>query len=442
MADALVEEPERGIAGSCLPECCQLSRLARADDGDFADTGVGGGHHVGDHRHDTLGQRCGQLVRVERIVVLHHHATLLNLDAHLELRHIQLQHFPAYGLTTDTVVGNDTDLVGVGDGGEEAVVGSDADEGIVLVAQRLVEGVANLLQVFADRHVVDAEPEGQRVDKHTHGVGNLQVGTSTTDGTEEDVAAVGVTRHHIADGGQEQVGRRDLMLATESGGLVVVDRADGLTDKSRLVALGQVGGNLAGTLAILHPLGKELLGAAEGVAIGGLLLVAREIKIGVALLLDGVAVEQAAELVDEQVHGTAVEHQVVYVHQQVEAAVGLDRLETVKRRTAQIERLHKLVLILGELILRHLTHRHLGRHALVDGLHHLIAFSREIDAHLGMTAYELLDSLSHATGLYARWQRQHARDVIDGRGRILHALEVNARLCVREGNATQLRIEN
>ena len=53
--------------------------------------------------------------------------------------------------------------------------------------------------------------------------------------------------------------RSDFLLAAEVGGTFQVGRADSLANEALLCVLGQVGRNLAGTLAGLQPFGKELL---------------------------------------------------------------------------------------------------------------------------------------------------------------------------------------
>ena len=55
------------------------------------------------------------------------------------------------------------------------------------------------------------------------------------------------------------MGWGDLLLAAEGRRFLQVGRTDSLTDEALLVVLGQVGGNLAGALAGLQLLGKELL---------------------------------------------------------------------------------------------------------------------------------------------------------------------------------------
>ena len=86
-----------------------------------------------------------------------------------------------------------THLIGVGNRGTEAVVGSDAGKGVVLVPQRLVKGVAGMLQEPVHGHVVDAHAQGERVDKHAHRVGNLEVAATAAHGAQIDIAVVGVT---------------------------------------------------------------------------------------------------------------------------------------------------------------------------------------------------------------------------------------------------------
>ena len=154
------------------------------------------------------------------------------------------------------------------------------------MAQRLVESLTHLFQVFAHRHIVNLQSEGEGVDEHTHRVGNLQIRTSAADGAEIHLAVIGVTRDDIARGCEEEVSWCDLLLTAESGSLVVIRRADSLADKALLVCLGQIGRNLTRTFAGLQLLGEELLGGLEGITLLSLLLVADEIEIGIVFFLD------------------------------------------------------------------------------------------------------------------------------------------------------------
>ena len=168
-----------------------------ADDRELAHLVLRVLYHPPDDSHDALGQGIAQTVGVEGIIVLNNHATRLNLNVNLELRHVQLQQFLADGLSAYGVLRQHAHLIGIGDGRMETIIGGDAGKGIVLVAQCLVEGIAGLTEEVGHRHVIDTEAEGEGVDEHTHGVGNLQVRTATADGTEIYIAVVGVAADNV-----------------------------------------------------------------------------------------------------------------------------------------------------------------------------------------------------------------------------------------------------
>ena len=265
------------------------------------------------------------------------------------------------GQTVDHILREHAHLIGVGDSGHETKVGSDTGEGIVLMAQRLVEGLAHLFQVFAHRHIADVQTEGERVDEHTHRIGNLQIRASAADGAEIHFAVVGVTRDDIARGSEEEVSRCNFLLTAEGGSLDIIGRADSLADKALLVSLGQVGRNLARAFTSLQFLGEELLGGLEGITLFCLLLVADEIEIGIVLFLDGGTVERAAYLTNQQIGRTTVEHKVMNIQKQMDSTCGLHDLETVERCFIQVERAHELILIGRQRLIAHLRDGYLDR---------------------------------------------------------------------------------
>ena len=194
---------------------------------------------------DTVSHPLRRGLSIQGIVILHQYATRFYLDIDLKLRHVQFQQFLTYGLASYGIFRQHPHLVGVGDGRMESIVGGNACVGIVLVAQRLVEGVADLMEVFTHRHIVNLQAKSQCVDKHAHRVGNLQVRAAAADGADIYLAVVGVARDHITGGGEIQMGRRDVVLSAENGGFVEVGGTECLANKSLLVGLGQVGRNLA-----------------------------------------------------------------------------------------------------------------------------------------------------------------------------------------------------
>ena len=180
-----------------LAQMTQRLLLLLADDGELANLGIGGCHHALNNCCDALCQRCRQSMGVERIVVLYQDAARLNLDVDLKLRHIQFEQLLTDRLTTYGVLRQYTHLIGVSDGWNETIVGGDACEGIVLMAQCLVECVADLMQIICHRHVVDLQTESKGVHEHTYRIGNLEVRTSITDGTEINLTIVGVARDDV-----------------------------------------------------------------------------------------------------------------------------------------------------------------------------------------------------------------------------------------------------
>ena len=288
------------------------------------------------------------------------------------------------------------------------------------------------MEIFGHRHIVNLKAEGKRVDKHTHGIGNFQVGAAAADSAQIDLAVVSVARYHITRGSEEQMGRRDFLLAAEGCGLFVVGGADGLADESLVVGVGQVGRNLAGTLTSLQLLGKELLGSLEGLALLSLLLVAYEVEIGVGLFLNGLPFESSAYLTNQQVGRTAVEHQMMNVHQQVDGVVGLHDFKAVERSLLQIERSYELVLVFIQFFLLHHAEGYLHGNAALGGLHDGVALGGEVNAELGMLAYHLLYALGQSVGIGTGGVGEQIGDVVDGRSGILQTLEVNTRLGIRQ----------
>ena len=184
------------------------------------------------------------------------------------------------------------------------------------MAQRLVESLAGLVEELADGDIVDLQSECEGIDKHTHRVGNLQVGASAAHRTKINLAVVGVARYDVGRGSEEKVCRSNFLLAAECAGLLEIGWADSFADKSLLFGLGQIGRNLAGSFAGLQLLGKELLCCLECIAILGFLLIGHEIEVGVVFFLYSGTIEHLAYLTDKQVGRTTVEDEVVYIHQQ------------------------------------------------------------------------------------------------------------------------------
>ena len=413
---------------------CELLFLLLADDAELAHLAFGLCHDRCRNGSDALSQSLAQRFGIDGVVVLHHHTARFYLDVDLELRYVQLQKLLTDMLSAHLIFRQHAHLVGIGDGRTETIVGGDACKGIVFVAQRLVEGLAHLLQEVGHRDIIDVQPEGERVDEHTHRVGYLQIGTPTAHGAEIHLAVVGIARDDIGRSGQEEVSRCDVLLSAETGHPVVIDSFDGLADVSLLVGFGQVGGYLAGSLAGLQFLSKELLCRLESLGLFGLLLVGHEVEVGVGFLLDGGAFEHLTELPDEEVGRTAVEDEMVDVHEQRDALLRLDHLEAVERRFLQVEGSDELILVLLQTLSAHLAHRNLYGCAVFGGLHDGVTLSREMHAKLRMGFHHLPNGISQTVGIRRSGEAEHVGDVVDGRRGILQTLEVDTRLGVGERN--------
>ena len=164
-------------------------------------------------------------------------------------------------------------------------------------------------------------------------------------------------------------------------------------------------------------------------------MVGDEVEVGVGLVLDGRTVERTVELAGEKVGGTAVEHQVVNVHQEMDTTVGLDNLETIEGRLLQVEGTHKLILIGSQCLIGHLGDGHLDGHAVSQGLHDGVALGSKVDAQFRMSLHDLLHDIGQTLSLYPSRESEQIGDVVDSRRGVLQAVEVDAGLGVAEGGS-------
>ena len=190
--NTIVIELKQRRACSYLAQMAQCLLLSLADDGELANLGIGSCHDAFNNGYNAFCQRRRQSIGVEGIIVLYYHTTRLNLDIDLKLRHVQFEQLLTDGLTANGVLRQHTYLIGESDGRHETIVGSDACKRIVLVAQGLVEGIADLTQIVCHRHVVNLQTEGEGIHEHTYRIGNLEVRASVTNGADINLAIVGV----------------------------------------------------------------------------------------------------------------------------------------------------------------------------------------------------------------------------------------------------------
>ena len=108
-----MHQGKRCCATSHAAHCCQLAFLLVGHNGQVPHLVVGLGYHALRHGPDAQCQRLSQLGSVESVVVLHHHASVLNFDVDFKLGHIQFEQFLADGLAGDGVAAQHPHLVGV-----------------------------------------------------------------------------------------------------------------------------------------------------------------------------------------------------------------------------------------------------------------------------------------------------------------------------------------
>ena len=154
---------------------------------------------------------------------------------------------------------DDTELIDELDLSRQAVVGSDLGKRIVLVMKRLVEVGAHLLQELLDGLFTYRSTKCQRVDKHTHRVTNQQVGTAIGYCCDAHLFAVGKARQRIVDCRQDQMSRRDVVVATESFYRLDIERRNSFTDGA-FGRISQIRTHLSSSLNNSQALLEEVLG--------------------------------------------------------------------------------------------------------------------------------------------------------------------------------------
>ena len=211
---------KRYFPRSNFAQMTQRLFLILADNGKLADLHLWLDYHLLYYSHDALCQSIAKSCRINRVIVLNQHTTRLNLDINLELRYIEFQQFSSDRLASNGIFRQHTYLIGIGNGRNETIISGDTGKRIVLVTQRLVEGVAHLTQIFANSHIVNLQAKGKGVDKHSHRIGNLQVRASAANRREINFSVVGIARDNITGSSKIKVCRSNLLLTAESRSLI------------------------------------------------------------------------------------------------------------------------------------------------------------------------------------------------------------------------------
>ena len=174
-------------------------------------------------RHTTvysLGQRLHESLRVAGIIVANGYSwrTLIVLygDVYLEFRCLQFQRFGLQGDTVDDVFAPDAHLPGEAYRWLETVIGGNLGEGVLFVFQRLRESFGGLSQEVGCALRPDGCRERQRIDEHTHGLRDAQVGTSAADGADVCLLVAGIACCRIKYSCKIKRCRCQIVLLTES----------------------------------------------------------------------------------------------------------------------------------------------------------------------------------------------------------------------------------
>ena len=316
----------------------------------------------------------------------------------------------------------------------EAEVGGYARERIVFVRPGLGEGPVGFAEILVHVALADLAGQGERVHEHAHGVGDPQVRTAVADGAHVHLLAAAECAHGQVSGGQAEAGRRD---AQRQAALRDVD-FQRLLERGRpsgLLALLPVGENGACALESLHPLPEEgfgrgvFLAAFRGFLVGGV------VEVGIGLRGGLHAVQGGAQFGHEHVQRAAVEHQVVEVGQEVQAAAGPDQGGPEQRPFRQVERLEEVGLAGGELLVRKRLDGDF-RFFVAGNQHHLTVHHVEAGEKCRMAVCHLQEGFPNLLRVQGKRQRPARGQVVDGLRRRLHAFEVEAFLLEGERNGT------
>ena len=137
-------------------------------------------------------------------------------------------------------------------------------------------------------------------------------------------------------------------------------------------------------------------------------------------------------MTDKQVGRTPIEHKMMDIHQEFDAAFGLHHFETVKGRLLKVKRTDELALVGGQFLVGHVCHGHFHGNVICQGLYNGITFCREMDAQFRMGLNHLFNGLCQPCGFNTGREAKQNRDIVNCRCRIADALEIHARLSIAQ----------
>ena len=445
------EQGDDGLAGVIVHvrhvEAVQQGGLLLVHQGQAAERCPGIGGKGADGLHHAPGEALHHGLAVLAVVILDGDGGLAlhlgDIEGDLELGNVEFHGFvDLHRFSAHAVVAEDADLVGEHDVGLEVVVGGDAGERIVFVGEGLFEGRSTFVQEFLHALAADLRTERQGVHEHAHGIGDLQVAAPVGDGGDAHVVAAREAGQAVEDGAQQDGGRIDALGLGQLLGVFPHEGFKHAAVFSLRPGIGQVRCHFRHALHIGEALLEESGGSGEVFAPFGCFLLRDELRVAAHLRFDLLSVQEVTEFVDEKVVGIAVAHQVMDVAVQVQVLFGLDdgiAEETLLREVEGVdEALAECVgLLFGHRVLLHLHRRFTVAHDLDDARF----IGGKLDKEGRMVRHGFLHRRAQGIDRDVIGKMQAHRRVIQRGHRILHALEIHARLGVgqRDGRRDGVR---
>ena len=145
-------------------------------------------------------------------------------------------------------------------------------------------------------------------------------------------------------------------------------------------------------------------------------------------------IHQVAQLMEEDVVRTAVEHEMMEVGEQIDLLRRLHNLQPVQRPLVQVEGPYELELIVRQLFFAHLRQRDVDGLLEVLHLSNLGVFCLEMNAQLRMSLHECPQSCGKSLHVGRERERYLQGYIVDSRGGVLHAIHINTCLGIGKGN--------
>ena len=219
--------------------------------------------------------------------------------------------------------------------------------------------------------------------------------------------------------------RRDLMLAAEVADGIHVDGRGSYSDDALVMRVRQVRRNLS--RSFYCPQATLEVVTCSGIVSTFLCLFLCHDEGGIAHTLGFylATVHQVAQLMEEDVVRTAVEHEMMEVGEQIDLLCCLYNLQPVQGSLIQVERLHELEFIVRQLVLTHLSQWDVDGLLQVLHLSNLGVFCLEVYAQLRMSLHKGPQGCGKSLHVGRERERYLQGYIVDSRGGVLHAIHIN-----------------